>query len=534
MPQKILISILIGLCAAIPVFARVPNDPDYSEQWYLDKINAPEAWDIATGTRDTVVAVLDSGVDFDHPDLVVNLWTNFKEIDANGVDDDGNGYVDDGSGWDFVDNDNTAEPNLSADWATEGAAHGTVIAGLIGAVGNNSVGVSGVSWKTRIMPLRILDSEGAGESQNATKAILYAIENGADVINLSFTGFDVDPEFEQAVNEAYLAGIPVIAAVGNKDGGGMNLDKTPLYPACFEGKRTDWVIGVAATTEIDTKAEFSNYGADCTEISAPGVDIYGLMYQEDDEATLSDLYSGGWSGTSVAAPLVSGAVALLKSAYPSLTPSLVRTVLQLSADPIKEKGTAAAGKLGAGRLNIGRAFEIAPSFASAAAGEPETGLSPITGLPEEITPVKAGTFIRSAGFTTVYYVDTDETRHPLWDTQTYFTWNDSWDDVVWVTDATLATLPLGEALPPKPGVVLVKIPGDQRTYAVEDGDTMWRPTLREIPSEDVAVNLYGANWADYIIDLDPVLFSHYEIGDPLTSVDRVDASLLKDRLSLSV
>ncbi len=382
MLKRILAAAVIGVMVAGPAMARTPNDPDFDEQWYLEQIDAPAAWDVATGSRDVVVAVLDSGVDLDHPDLVDNIWTNPNEIAGNGVDDDRNGYVDDNRGWDFVEDDNTPEPSRGGAYSEDGVAHGTVIAGLIGAVGNNGEGIAGVSWKVQIMSLRILDNVGSGESADAREAIEYAIANGADVINLSFTGYEVDEAFERTVNDAYVAGIPVVAAVGNLEGGGLDIDETPVYPACFEGEKTDWVIGVAATTREDTKAEFSNYGADCTELSAPGEDLYGTMYQDDDWDDFQEYYEGGWSGTSVAAPLVTGAIALLKSAFPSLTPSLVRTVLQLSADPLKERGTDAAGKLGTGRLNVGRAMEIAPSFAGTVAvveeqeDEANEGLAP--------------------------------------------------------------------------------------------------------------------------------------------------------------
>lgn len=535
MMKQTLAALLLGITVALPALARTPDDPYYDEQWYLEKIGAPSAWDVATGTRDVVVAVLDSGVDLDHPDVVRNLWTNPGETAGNGVDDDGNGYVDDVRGWDFVQDDNTPEPNRGGAYSDDGVAHGTVIAGLIGAVGNNGIGVTGVAWKVRIMSLRILDDVGSGESADARRAIRYAIENGADVINLSFTGYEVDTAFEETVNEAYVAGIPVVAAVGNQTGGGLDVDETPVYPACFEGDKADWVIGVAATDQDDKKAEFSNYGSNCTEISAPGVDMFGLMYQNDQWADFSSYYQGEWAGTSVAAPLVTGAVALLKSAYPSLTPSLVRTVLQLSADPLKERGTDAAGKLGAGRLNIGKAMEIAPSFASAAVGSPEAGTlgtSPLTGEPEEISSVTPGSFVRSPGFDTVYYVDADYRRHPLWDQQTFFTWNDSWDDVSWVTDATLPTLPLGEVLPPKPGVVLVKVQSDPRTYLAEEGDSLYRPVLREIASEEVAEGMFGTDWGDYVIDVEPTLFSHYASGEAVTTVEPVELSAMKTRATL--
>ncbi len=520
-------SIIIGISIAIPVFARTSNDPLYDHQWYLEKISAPEAWNTATGSRDVVVAVIDSGVDFDHEDLAENLWTNGDEIAGNGKDDDKNGYIDDTNGWDFVEDDNTPTPDKDEPFAEDGVAHGTVIAGLIGAVGNNAIGVSGINWKTSIMPLRILDNYGAGDSGNARDAIQYAIDNGADVINLSFTGYEVDEAFEYAINAAYIAGIPVVAAVGNSEEG-IDLNKTPIYPACFEGKRADWVIGVAATNKNDERAYFSNYGSECTELSAPGVDIFGLMYEDDDWADFSSSYAGGWEGTSVAAPLVTGAIALLKGAYSSLTPSLIRTILQLSADPLKEDGVG-KGQMGTGRLNIANALAIAPSFVTA---EPQIGISPITGEYEEIDVVTAGSYIRSPGFDTVYYVDEDQKRHPLWDTQTFFTWKDSFGSVAWVTDATLSTLSLGAVLPPQPGVVLVKVQSEETVYAVETGATTWRPVLREISSESIAISLYGPSWSDYVIDIEPTLFSHYSIGEAMTAEDTIDTSILKLRSTL--
>lgn len=356
------VMILATLVSAVPAFARTSDDPFAGDQWYLDQIHAQDAWNTTVGSRDVVVAVLDSGVDADHPDLAENLWTNDGEVADNGIDDDGNGYVDDAHGWDFVEDDNTPEPDpRRGDSASDGVTHGTVIAGIIGAVGDNAVGVTGVSWHARIMPLRILDNDGVGESEDAARSIRYAVENGADVINLSFTGYEVDTRFEDAVNDAYLAGVPVVAAVGNYEDTGIDLNETPVYPACFAGTRADWVIGVAATDQSDAKASFSNYGSNCTDVSAPGVDMFSTAYQNRRVGGYAEAYEGGWNGTSVSAPVVSGAIALLKSAYPSFGPSVIRTVLQLSADPIKDRSVA-AGALGTGRLNVARMLEIAPAF----------------------------------------------------------------------------------------------------------------------------------------------------------------------------
>jgi subtilisin family serine protease len=524
MHTRVFLALWLSLLVPTIVFARTPNDPKYDEQWYLETVSAPAAWDITTGSSEVVVAVLDSGMDLNHPDLEGNLRTNPGEVAGDGKDNDGNGFVDDVHGWDFVEDDNTATPTVDAGYSEDGVAHGSVIAGIIGAVSNNNKGVVGMSWNVKIMPVRILDNFGSGTASAARKAIRYAIDNGADIINLSFTGEDMDTLFEEAVKSAYEANIPVVAAVGNLNGGGLNLDETPLYPACFQEGDEDYVIGVGATDEDDKKAEFSNYGSSCTDIAAPGVDIYNLMYQNS-AWDFPVYYDGGWSGTSVASPVVTGAIALLKSVYPTMTVDAIRSVLQLSVDPLQD--ATYRSSMGSGRLNIARAFEIAPAFASSVIQETQYGISPITGEIEEITPVSPGMYIRSASYETVYYVDTDNKRHPLWDEQTYFTWNDSWDEVTWVTDATLTTLTLGSLLPPKPGVVLVKLQSASAVYAVEEGGTRYAPVLRELSSERVAVSMFGSDWARYVIDIEPTLYTHYMLGEPMVATEAVDTSILK-------
>ncbi|MFH1405138.1 MAG: S8 family serine peptidase, partial [Patescibacteria group bacterium] len=243
-------SISILFFVALPVSAISPIDSYYQNQWYLENIHAPEAWDITTGSSNVVVAVLDTGLDLDHPDIKQNIWINSDEISGDGVDNDHNGYIDDIYGWDFVEDDNTPYPTEGLEALPEAVTHGTAIAGIIGAVGNNNQGIAGINWSVKIMPVRILDNMGIGETQSAKNAIMYAIENGADVINLSFTGFEFDPAFEEVVQMAYTRGVVFVAAVGNEPGGGVNMDKSPIYPACFGiDKPGDLVIGVAATTK---------------------------------------------------------------------------------------------------------------------------------------------------------------------------------------------------------------------------------------------------------------------------------------------
>lgn len=364
--MRYIIIILIVLLFAIsgPVFALTSNDPHVEKQWHLSKIAAPSAWDQTTGSSDVVVAVLDTGFDLDHPDLVANVWMNPGEIAGDGIDNDQNGFIDDIHGYDFVDNDADPSPDQKSPLDIAAIAHGTVIAGVIGAVGNNAEGVAGINWHVRLMSVRILDNEGSGNSLHAREAILYAVKNGADVINLSFTGKDMDPLFKQALQTAYEAGVVVVAAVGNAGvNGAVNVDVNPIYPACHgEGENTDWVIGVAATNEQDARAEFSNYGALCTDISAPGQSITSTMYHDANWNLFNTgLYTTGWSGTSMAVPMVAGAAALVRSVYPTLGPSEIESILRLSADPVFADGEA-KGKMGAGRLNVQKALAIAPSF----------------------------------------------------------------------------------------------------------------------------------------------------------------------------
>ena len=525
-------------------FAVEPDDDHYDEQWYLEQIDAPEAWETTTGSSSIVVAVLDTGIDLDHPDLEDNLWKNISEIDGNGVDDDGNGYVDDLYGWDFVDDDSDPTPDTGPGSTADAISHGSVIAGLIGATGDNNEGVAGVQWDVRIMTIRILDKRGAGNSVDASAGIAYAVENGADVINLSFSGEIGDAALRQAVKDAYEAGVVVVAALGND---GKNVNADPVYPACYEGD-DDWVIGVAASTKADKKSTFSNYGSDCADISAPGEDIFGVDYYDPDEG-FDDAYQDGWSGTSVASPLVAGAAGILLSAYPTLTPEQVRNSLKLSVDPIGDREFMV--HLGAGRLNLSNALELAAAYVdeddveeeegeeeSEVTGEeidlPDTGTSPVTGEEESISSVSVGDYITSPSFSTVYYITEDEERRPFMDTNSFFTYQDSFDVVKEVTDATLPEFSLGSPMLPKTGVVLVKIQSDSTVYALgENDDDAFSPLLREIGSEELAIDLYGSAWADYVIDVEATFFPRFGSGDEMDEDDDVDTSIMKTRAKLA-
>lgn len=351
------------ISSAWPVAAALPDDEYLSEQWYLETIDAYTAWDTHTGDGSVVVAILDTGVDLDHPDLADNIWINPGEVEGDGIDNDRNGFVDDVNGFDFVDVDGSPIPDRDQGFDAGAVSHGTIIAGIIGGVGDNGDGIAGINWDVELMSVRILDSLGIGDSNLARQGVDYAVANGADVINLSFTGYDYDDVLRRSIQEAYEAGIVVVAAVGNSDNGGLNIDQIPIYPACFgELADEDWILGVASTDENDVKSDFSNYGSVCTDISAPGENIFSTVYQDDDWPEVSDgLYQDGWSGTSMSAPIVAAAAALLKSAYPSFTPDTIRSVIRLSADPVVSSGKA-TGKMGAGRLNLANALSFAPLF----------------------------------------------------------------------------------------------------------------------------------------------------------------------------
>ena len=298
----------------------IPDDPRFGSQWALHNngqngstadadIDAPEAWEINTG-NDVVIAVIDTGVDYNHPDLVGNIWTNPNEIAGNRVDDDGNGFVDDVRGWDFASNDNN--PMDEND-------HGTHVSGIIAARGNNGVGVSGVNWNARIMPLKFMNAAGQGTTAAAIRAVQYAISNGARISNSSWGG----PGFSRSLRDAISAGNAAqhvfVAAAGND---GVNIDNSPTYPASYNLPN---VIAVAATNSANALAGFSNYGANTVDVAAPGVTILSTI-RFSNYRTLS--------GTSMAAPFVAGLAGLIRSVSPTMSASNVISVINSTVDPL--------------------------------------------------------------------------------------------------------------------------------------------------------------------------------------------------------
>lgn len=485
---------------------------------------APLAWERTTGSNDIVVAILDTGFDMDHPDLARNVWTNGDEIEGDGIDNDNNGFVDDFHGYDFVDDDSQPIPDKSKAFDEEAVGHGTVIAGIIGAGVNNDEGMAGINWKVRLMNVRILDNTGTGNSSSATKAIVYAVENGADVINLSFTGFNIDPAFKSALKHAFESGVVVVAAVGNAQIG-INVDEKPIYPACHgENEQEDWVIGVASSDKNDHKSVFSNYGALCTDVAAPGEDILSATYQDDSWPAFKDnFYLQGWSGTSMAVPMVAGAAALIKATYPDIHPEAVETILRLSADPVSASGDA-IGKVGAGRLNIARALEIAPSFVKT--------LAPAS---IAIAETKPGVLVKLACASvagkddpcrTVYFYASDNKRHTFPNEKIFFSWFDGFDGVTEISKASMSSLPLGKNVTYHPGKKMVKFQSVSTVFAVSK-----KGTLRAVATEDVAKELYGSDWNKQIDDISDAFFGNYRFGDKILSVQ--DYNVEDERASVA-
>lgn len=322
-----------------------PNDPFFNSQWDLHNtgqfggvvdadIDAPEAWDIKNNSS-VVVGVIDTGIDYNHPDLSANIWTNPGETPNNSVDDDLNGFVDDYYGWDFANNDNNP---------MDDHGHGTHVAGTIAAVGNNGVGISGIAWQGKVAAIKFLNSGGYGSLNAAIQAIAYANKMGFKITNNSWGGggftqalFDV---IKAGANKGYL----FVAAAGNSFN---DNDLYPAYPASYKSPN---VIAVAATDWSDNKAYFTNYGKNSVQVGAPGVNIYSTVpgYGYYNPCALCDPSGYRYlSGTSMASPHVAGALAVYWSQYPNLTYGQVKQRLIKTADrvPAMENITASNGRL---------------------------------------------------------------------------------------------------------------------------------------------------------------------------------------------
>jgi len=356
--------------------AQVPNDPN-ALQWGYELLNVPDAWGVTQGSSDVVVAIVDNGFDTYHPDLYANVWQNEDEIDGNGIDDDNNGYVDDRYGWDFHDprrdepgyasgavplGDNDPRPDVLALERLDTPAnrhfhHGTVVAGIIGAVGDNKLDGVGINWRVKLMNLKVTDANsGQGQMSALAEAIRYAVDNGADIINFSVVGGD-NLELRHALDYAYDRGVALVAASGNNM---QDLDLNPNYPVCADaGANIERVIGVSAIRETRQSSGFSNVGLGCVDITAPGVDVSSTMRFAPSYG-LADQYGGGWQGTSFGVPFVSGAMALIKSIHSSWkAPDLYDIIFSTVSRTPPEDPEEYARFFGAGLIDIGAAIKEA-------------------------------------------------------------------------------------------------------------------------------------------------------------------------------
>lgn len=340
-----------------------PNDPFLGQQWSHDNsgqviqgvpgkagadVNSIEAWDLTIGSSSVIIADIDTGIDYTHPDLAANIWHNPGEISGNGLDDDGNGFVDDVIGWDFGEQDNNPYDDV--------VGHGTMTAGVIGAVGNNGIGIAGIAWNVRILPLKIADQYGNLTLAGIVGAHDYAtmmIGRGTNIVasNNSYGGFgsafykDAPKGFDaekDAIQRFVDSGATFVAAAGNSAFDNDNPDFT-AFPASYN---IPGVITVAATDNNDGLASFSDWGAETVDLGAPGVSV------------LTTVVGGGYqyvNGTSFSSPTVAGAVALIKTLHPTASAIEIKQALLNSVDPLPSlQGKCVSG----GRLNIAEALRI--------------------------------------------------------------------------------------------------------------------------------------------------------------------------------
>ena len=321
----------------------VPNDPKYPEQWSLPLIKLPQAWAIEKGDRSVVIAIIDSGIDYRHDDLAPKAWINPREIPENGLDDDGNGYIDDVYGWDFTD-----APNLQAEGdylegdnePIDESGHGTHVAGIAGAMPNNGIGIAGVAWECPLMAIRAglsLGGRSRMQDDDSASAIVYAADNGASVINMSWGSERRSFVIQDAIDYAYAHGVVLVAAAGNSQ------KPAAIFPAAYRK-----VIAVASTEQNQQRFYQSNFGAS-VDIGAPGNVI--LSTQIDNRYRLL-------TGTSMASPHVAGVAALLLAKRPALTYEEVRHILINTADPVHREDSDELDEkfVGAGTVNAERAL----------------------------------------------------------------------------------------------------------------------------------------------------------------------------------
>ncbi len=321
---------------AEPLYLRevvfTPNDPKLSSQYGLTKVKAEAAWDISKGNSNIIVAIVDSGVDWNHEDLAANIWQNDDPI--NGVDDDNNGYIDDIRGWDFGGLDGTGDNDPVEDSPT----HGTHVAGIASAVTNNSIGIAGLGYNIKIMPVKTSRNDlGDRIIAYGYEGIVYAADNGADIINCSWGGFGYSNAEQEAINYAVSKGAVVVGAAGND---GLN---DVIFPAAYNG-----VLSVGNSNENDRKDISSNYGKGL-DVMAPGSGIYSTWQSSSTPYRFL-------SGTSMSSPLVAGLAGLVIDKFPNYTPLQIIEQIRVNADNIDNLNPGKENMLGSGRINAYKAL----------------------------------------------------------------------------------------------------------------------------------------------------------------------------------
>lgn len=316
-------------------------------QWHHQTVQTSSAWQVTKGSQDIVVAVVDSGIDYNHTDLRNNMWKNPQEIANNGKDDDGNGHVDDVYGWNYV--NNNGKP-----LTTSGSHHGTHVAGIIGATGTASRGVFGEAQKVKLMALKFIGDTGTGITSNAIKAIDYAISKKVFAINNSWGSTNRSQALEAAIKRAERAGILFVVAAGNGDNGvGYDITRRGYYPAAFTQSN---ILRVAASKSDNTLTRFSNFGKSLVDVAAPGYNIL---------STITGNSYMKMSGTSMAAPIVTGLAVLIKAANPNLSFSQIKGIIKSSVDPITSLKTKISS---GGRVNARKAVSMAANISSDLSG----------------------------------------------------------------------------------------------------------------------------------------------------------------------
>ncbi len=336
--------------------AALPNDTYLGESFHLgwadELLNYSSAWGKTTGASDLVVAILDTGIDLYHKDLQGNIWVNSGEIPSNGSDDDHNGYTDDVTGYDFINDD--IDPS-------DDSGHGTHVAGIIGAVGDNEFGIAGMNWRVSLLPLKIADAEGNGRTSAVLEAIDYAIRSGARIINASWVvrpkkdGMVSLEAMQHAFEKLEEKGILVVAAAGNgRDGeGGKNLSEEPFYPASLH--LGNFLVAAAVNSE-GKLTPVSNYGSESVDLGAPGHSV--LSTYPGDRFQRS-------SGTSVSAAFITGAAGLVLALHPEWKAEQLVQALKSTARPVDDL----QGRVGTGGvLDVGKAVEWQPVQVTTASG----------------------------------------------------------------------------------------------------------------------------------------------------------------------